>query len=157
MSRPRRGRQTPVSELQITAFMNMMVALVPFLLITAVFSQIAVLQLDLPRPGAAAASVDPAPLSPSVTVHDDGLRLERGDGSHADLPLRDGALDLTALVAELRSLKQARPDEVRITLRLAPQVLYDQLVQLMDAVRGDAGGELFPQIGIADAAPMDPS
>ena len=35
-------------ELNITAFMNLMVILVPFLLITAVFSRISILELNLP-------------------------------------------------------------------------------------------------------------
>ncbi len=36
------------AELNITAFMNLMVVLVPFLLITAVFSQVTILKLNLP-------------------------------------------------------------------------------------------------------------
>jgi biopolymer transport protein ExbD len=44
MRRPTRG--TP--ELNITAFLNLMVILVPFLLITAVFSQMTILELNLP-------------------------------------------------------------------------------------------------------------
>jgi biopolymer transport protein ExbD len=35
-------------ELNITAFLNLMVILVPFLLVTAVFSRITVLELNLP-------------------------------------------------------------------------------------------------------------
>ena len=36
------------AEVNITAFMNLMVILVPFLLITAVFSRITILELSLP-------------------------------------------------------------------------------------------------------------
>ena len=39
--------ETP--ELNITAFMNLMVVLVPFLLISAVFSQLTILELNLPQ------------------------------------------------------------------------------------------------------------
>lgn len=38
-------------ELNIVAFMNLMVILVPFLLITAVFSEMTILELNLPKPG----------------------------------------------------------------------------------------------------------
>ena len=51
MIRRRRGgrrRNTDTAELNITAFMNLMVVLVPFLLITAVFSRLAILELNLP-------------------------------------------------------------------------------------------------------------
>ena len=50
MSRLKRMRR-PVraqTELNITAFLNLMVILVPFLLITAVFSQMTILELNLP-------------------------------------------------------------------------------------------------------------
>ena len=40
-------------ELNITAFMNLMVILVPFLLITAVFSRLTILELNLPALDAA--------------------------------------------------------------------------------------------------------
>ena len=45
--RIRRGDKTP-PELNITAFLNLMVILVPFLLITAVFSHMSILDLNLP-------------------------------------------------------------------------------------------------------------
>jgi biopolymer transport protein ExbD len=42
-----------VPDLDITTFLNLMVVLIPFLLLSAVFSQITVLQLNLPGAGAA--------------------------------------------------------------------------------------------------------
>ena len=48
-SRWRKRRQHEPAELNITSFMNLMVILVPFLLITAVFSRMAILELNLPR------------------------------------------------------------------------------------------------------------
>ncbi|HED18649.1 MAG TPA: biopolymer transporter ExbD, partial [Gammaproteobacteria bacterium] len=49
----RKRRSSCPPELDITAFMNLMVILVPFLLISAVFSRITILELDLPAPGTA--------------------------------------------------------------------------------------------------------
>ena len=46
--RSRIRRQHEPAELDITSFMNLMVILVPFLLITAVFSRMAILELNLP-------------------------------------------------------------------------------------------------------------
>ena len=52
-----RRRNQETAELNITAFMNLMVILVPFLLITAVFSRLAVLELNLP--GSSTEPADP--------------------------------------------------------------------------------------------------
>ena len=58
----RRWRKSHLSEpaeVNITAFMNLMVILVPFLLITAVFSRITILDLNLPVPGSPQADRQP--------------------------------------------------------------------------------------------------
>ena len=47
-SKWRKRRQAETPEMDITAFMNLMVVLVPFLLITAVFSRLAIIELNLP-------------------------------------------------------------------------------------------------------------
>ena len=47
MRRRRRLSKQP-GDMNITAFMNLMVILVPFLLITAVFSRMTILELNLP-------------------------------------------------------------------------------------------------------------
>ncbi|MCS6946778.1 MAG: biopolymer transporter ExbD, partial [Steroidobacteraceae bacterium] len=44
----RRHRRKEAEDMNITAFMNLMVILVPFLLVTAVFSRLTILQLNLP-------------------------------------------------------------------------------------------------------------
>jgi len=46
--RHRHRRKSASVELNITAFMNLMVVLVPFLLMTAVFSHLTILELNLP-------------------------------------------------------------------------------------------------------------
>lgn len=48
--RRRHSHKTSVqTELNITAFMNLMVILVPFLLMTAVFTHLTILELNLPK------------------------------------------------------------------------------------------------------------
>ena len=50
--RKRRLHKAP-AHLEITAFINLIVVLVPFLLSTAVFSRLAVMDMTLPAPGSA--------------------------------------------------------------------------------------------------------
>ena len=44
----KRRTKQPAYEIDVTTFLNLMVVLVPFLLITAVFSRITILELSLP-------------------------------------------------------------------------------------------------------------
>ena len=166
--RRRKQRQASAAELNITAFMNLMVVLVPFLLITAVFSRLAILELNLPTAQSEVVTEQESPaLALEITVRDDVI--EVGD-RHAGVLNRiarssdDDAVDdgsLAELGQYLRELKRRFPAHVDATLLLEPDVPYDLLVQVMDAVRvadipaSDgrlaARAELFPQISIGDA------
>ena len=157
--------------MNITAFMNLMVILVPFLLITAVFSRLAVLELTLPG-DAPQEQTDDTPAPPNVIVRADSLTLlhaktPAGDatgtsGTRLEFPNIDGEYDTASLVAELVALKEAAPRETAITLRFEDDAPYDTMIQIMDAVRQTVSAEigsqmvrtpLFPSISLGDAPP----
>jgi biopolymer transport protein ExbD len=144
--------------MDITAFMNLMVVLVPFLLITAVFSRMAIIELDLP---AASSTVAEEPsFQLEVTIRADGLEVgERSQGLLTRLPRTDGQHDLDGLADYLQRVKSNYPDMSNATVLLEPDVPYDTLVQVMDVLRSYQVGEgrqvvqaeLFPDISIGDA------
>ena len=164
--RIRRGDRSP-PELNITAFLNLMVILVPFLLITAVFSHMSILELNLPP----ASKSKPTPNKPkkdinfeliirknSITVADtQGGAIKRFEKS-------GGEFDMEPITKLLVRIKEKFPAKLNITLLLEKDVNYDTLVQAMDAVRVvkevedgvSVKRELFPQISIGDAPPPEP-
>jgi biopolymer transport protein ExbD len=79
MIRSRHGgrRNVETAELNITAFMNLMVILVPFLLITAVFSRLAILELNLP--GSSNEPVEPQEQTFQLEVIVRADKIEIGD------------------------------------------------------------------------------
>ncbi|HNP36730.1 MAG TPA: biopolymer transporter ExbD [Woeseiaceae bacterium] len=164
MIRRRRGgrrHNEDTAELNITAFMNLMVILVPFLLITAVFSRLAILELNLP--GSSTEPVDPKEqvFQLEVIVRED--KIEIGDrnqgllGVYPNLP--DGEYDYEAVSAKLAELKDRYPKKTDAAILLEPDIEYDTVVQVMDRVRieqqieDDAvvRSDLFPDISIGDA------
>ena len=158
----RRRHRHEAVELNITAFMNLMVILVPFLLITAVFSQVAILELDLPSSNDQPGADDPATMQLEVIVRPTRFEVgERNRGLLASLPKTDdGEYDYVALRDYLKRIKAKYPDKLDASILLEPDIEYDILVQVMDAVRlyeaVDAGAEvikaeLFPEISIGDA------
>lgn len=160
----RMHRDREPAELNITAFMNLMVVLVPFLLITAVFSRMAILELSLPAPSAGD-SEDPTEeqLVLEITVRKDVLEVgDRNTGLLKALPGdAEAGHDLAGLSDYLQQVKARYPEKTDITLLLEPDVEYDVLVQVMDAARvavterdGERVlGELFPEISLGDAPP----
>ena len=141
----------------MTTFMNLMVVLVPFLLITAVFSRITIAELDLPS------AQGPAPSTPTfrveVVVREAGLEIMDGRQVIAAIPKKDEAYDLPKLSEYLVEIKRAYPQKEDASVLLEPDIAYDHLIQVMDTVRsvevqeGDqtARAALFTAISIGDA------
>jgi biopolymer transport protein ExbD len=144
----------------MTTFLNLMVVLVPFLLITAVFSRITVVELSLPS-NAGGATAEKPPLRVEVIVREAGLELAEGDALIARVPKVEGAYDLATLSEHVVALKRQHPDHAAASILLEPQIEYDHLIQVMDTVRSTMmvlaeGGEpsrvaLFTDLSIGDA------
>ena len=152
-----RRRQKEVPELDMTTFMNLMVVLVPFLLITAVFSRITIVELDLPS---AQGDASPTPaFRVEVVVREAGLEIMNGAQVIAAIPNVDDAYDLPKLSEYLVQIKGEYPEKEDASVLLEPDIEYDHLIQVMDTVRSvefDNGGQtsradLFTAISIGDA------
>jgi len=160
--RARRQRHKDVQELDITAFMNLMVVLTPFLLITAVFSRLAILELNLPA-SQSQASVDDTPeFQLEITVRDSSIEVgDRNAGTLNRLEKSGADYPLDELSAYLTRIKQQFPDKADATVLLEPDVSYQTLVAVMDRVRVAESrdpadnrlikSELFPEVSIGDA------
>ena len=160
--RGRGHRHREVVELNITAFMNLMVVLVPFLLITAVFSQVAILDLNLPTDGDASADPAEPEFHLEITVRENRIDVgDRGTGLLTVIENSSQGYELDELGEYLERVKQRFPDKADATLLLEPEISYQTLVSVMDKVRVierlDAESsqvmsyELFPEISIGDA------
>jgi biopolymer transport protein ExbD len=158
--RNRRLHKTP-AHLEITAFINLIVVLVPFLLSTAVFSRLAVLDINLPAPSSALEQLKTNDLQLEVVVRHDAIEVgDRIGGLLQRIPrTSEGDADLKTLAALMVQVKQKFPDKTDANVLAEPDTPYEQLVQVMDAMRATATvrgaqaerAELFPNISIGDA------
>ena len=158
------------AELNITAFMNLMVVLVPFLLMTAVFSQVSILNMNLPT-GASEdiPTEEEPPKALEVVIRAERFDvLERNSGLLKSIPNTQDGYDYVGLNTFLQQVK-THPEfntDTGITLLMEMQTEYDALIQTMDAVRliareeeeidadgNTIHGELFPNISMGDAPP----
>jgi biopolymer transport protein ExbD len=144
----------------MTTFLNLMVALIPFLLVTAVFSRITIVELSLPSVAGGAAPTEPE-FRFEVMVREGGLELGNGHALIASIPKRNGDYDLEKLSELVVSLKRDHPDADSASVLLEPDIAYDHLIRVMDVVRStelprpEAGEAmrvaLFTDISIGDA------
>jgi biopolymer transport protein ExbD len=137
-----------------------MVVLVPFLLITAVFSRITIMELNLPT-GAGSSAPQKLKLTIEVIVREKGLEVGNGRRVLARFPKIDEEYDLKSLSEYLLKVKSKNPDKTDATVLMEAEIEYDYLVKVMDVVRSaeirQIGKEeidkveLFPDISIGDA------
>jgi len=153
-------------ELNITAFMNLMVILVPFLLITAVFSRITILELNLPT----AANGEQAPdqeqaMDLEVIVRQSAIEVRDNQvGLLKTFHTRTDGLELQHLSDLLQQIKARFPNKSDITMLLEAEIPYQRLVDVVDTLRvarikrnGEhIQAELFPVISIRDAVTEAP-
>ena len=161
--RLRRLHRQNAPELDITAFMNLMVILVPFLLITAVFSQVNIVEMNLPTEADKSEEPpEPPPLQLEIILRENALDVGDQPGSllRSFTKTADG-YDIEGLSNLLKTIKRRFPDHTAATLLMEPDISYDDLVQVMDTVRivevkqGEriVQSELFPDVALGDAPP----
>src|SRR6516162_10891734 len=126
-------REKKPAELLLVPMIDIFTVLVTFLLMTAVFSRIAIMQIDLPS------SVSAKPKEPrfrlEVILRQDGYELSDGKQSIGTVPKAGGAYDLKALTETVLAVKREHPTSEDASVLSEPKVPYDELVQAMDAIR----------------------
>ncbi len=156
----RRKHVQETVELNITAFLNLMVILVPFLLITAVFSRVTVLELNLPSKNAVARQTEKIKLQLELVIRTDRFEVRDSNlGLIKSIKRNQAETNWKTFSDVLLEIKTRFPDEQNITLLLEPKINYKTLIQVMDRVRSvdvvqftDVETvELFPNISIGDA------
>jgi biopolymer transport protein ExbD len=166
MLRGRRSgrRNTATAELNITVFMNLMVILVPFLLITAVFSRVAILELNLPGASDETVAAEDQTFQLEITVRQTQIEVgDRNVGALGVYPNATGGYDYEALSKKLSDIKKSYPAKTDASILLEADISYDTLVQVMDRVRVSETvlndtilrTDLFPDISIGDAPARD--
>lgn len=158
LSRHRQEKETP--ELDITTFLNLMVVLIPFLLVTAVFSRITIMELNLPTAAGGPQSDKPI-VTIEVIVRKTGLQIGDGKRVVTSIPKAGEKYDLRKLSEHLLNLKGKHSEKEDATVLIEPDIEYETLIHVMDAVRSaeirQTGEEevqkvvLFPAISLGDA------
>ena len=146
--------------INLTPMMDILTVLVVFLLITAVFMSITVEELSVPTVARAEAHSMPN-FAIEVIVRRAGLEISNGSAVSDRIPKKDDQYDIGALSKLLLRLKAQYPEKQDATVLMEPDIKYDHLIEIMDAVRStkvaaEGGGEarkidLFPKISIGDA------
>jgi biopolymer transport protein ExbD len=161
---PARRLKKTQAHLEITAFINLIVVLVPFLLSVSVFTHLAVIDLSLPaQSNDAVQKLDPnKPLKLEVIIRSRYVEVNDKHGGplpgspFANLP---NGPDVASVSALLQALKLKFPQHDDASVLVENEIPYDRVVQIMDAVRAGhqvqgarvVSTDYFPNISVGDA------
>ena len=132
-----KGRSTNV-DLNLVPVIDLMSVLITFLLISAVWTQVSMIQL-----GASFASPkDPNQLEYQPPLHEDlvlrldvvtaGYVLKFGSDTKP-IPKQNNEYDVETLVAELNKVKKMYPDKANLKISIADEIVYEYVISAMDA------------------------
>ena len=118
-SRSGRRRRPPMSQINVTPFVDVMLVLLVIFMITAPLLTVGV-EVDLPKSDAPPLPGDDEPLS--VTVARDGTTY-----------LQETEVTLDELVPKLQAITERRPD-VRVFIRGDQEIAYGRVMEVMGAL-----------------------
>jgi biopolymer transport protein ExbD len=162
MARRKHRRLQQDAELDITAFMNLMIVLVPVLLLSMVFEHTKVLELNFPKSSQVLDQTDLDNEQLQLIIRKQGFDVASSKaGILKHLPVKEGEYDFENLSLFLRDVKSRIPDKSEISILLERDTSYQTLVTAMDTARSYktvlvasvVDAELFPSISIGDAPP----
>jgi biopolymer transport protein ExbD len=163
MARRKHRRLQQDAELDITAFMNLMIVLVPVLLLSMVFEHTKVLELNFPKSAQVLDQTDLDNEQLQLIIRKQGFDVASSKaGILKHLPVKEGEYDFENLSLFLRDVKSRIPDKSEISILLERDTSYQTLVTAMDTARSYktvlvasvVDAELFPSISIGDAPPV---
>lgn len=156
----RRAAAEEDTDINLVPVMNMFLVLIPFLLTSASFLHLKAINTSVPvqaeRAAAAPAEKPEAKVTVVVEIQQQGLRVSALSDLLADGDRRglegslargaDGSYPFAELTARLAAIKRLYPGSDTLLVIPENAVLYDTIIQAMDAGRRAGDEPLFPNV-----------
>lgn len=161
-----RAHQEEAADLDMTPFISLLVSLVPFLLVSVVFSHITILDLKLPNAvGGGEGASDAQNEEVELVIRADHLEVNYPRGVRVktiedpQAGKHDYAMLSSVLQEVKRQLREKSIEKKSITILSEPETPYQTIVTAMDTVRSYkttlvasvVDAELFPDVAFGDA------
>ena len=141
------GKKSVNADLNLVPYIDLLTCMVAFLLITAVWSQLARLEAHQKGQGQAGEETPPEKIVKLVVgVNGEGFNLGSCDDQQP-IPKRGDQYDFEKLGTELKKVKDTHPDENDVQVACEDAIKFERLVKTMDT----ALTARFPDISLIDA------
>ena len=140
------------SEIPLVPFIDLLLCCVMFLLVTAVWNQLARLDANQQQPGQAAPDTPPPEEKIKVVlqVQANGYVLASSAGDRIEIPKQGDAYDQEQLREKLQERKRLEPNRKDLVVAPEDGVQYKDVVASMDMVVGEG----FPDMSLSDGSTL---
>ncbi len=143
------GKKSANVDINIVPFIDLMSVLIIFLLVSAVWTQVSMIQIGSSVYGQKTTDEKPKPPPKAevpfrVDVKSVGYNIVIGSSNYP-IPKINNEFDRVTLLKELRKIKETYPDKMDVVVTMADELQYKYLIGAMDSLLAAD----FPEIGIA--------
>lgn len=146
------GKKETNSEIPLIPFIDLLLCCVMFLLVTAVWNQLARLDANQQQPGQQAPN-DPPPeekIKVVLQVQATGYVIASTAGDRIEIPKAGDGYDVETLRTKLQERKRLEPNRRDLTVAPEDGVRYDDVIKAMDTVVGEG----FPEMSLSDGSTL---
>ena len=146
------GKKSVDSEIPLIPFIDLLLCCVMFLLVTAVWNQLAKLNANQQQPGQQAPNEPPPEEKVKVIlqVQASGFVLASTAGDRIEVPKTGDQYDMEGLREKLQERKRLDPNRKDLVVAPDDGVRYEDVVASMDMVVGEG----FPDMSLSDGSTL---
>ena len=142
------GKKPLDASVNLVPFIDLLSCCLAFLLITAVWTQLA--RMDVTQKSKAPSGAVDEPPTPSVTltlfINSDGYIFSKSTGESTPIEKKGDEYDYTKLAETMAQAKKDHPDKEDLNIKSDDAVIYNKVIQTMDVVISAH----FPNISLSD-------
>jgi biopolymer transport protein ExbD len=142
------GKKPLDAAINLVPFIDLLSCCISFLLITAVWTQLA--RMDVTQKSKAPSGAVDEPPTPTVTltlfINKDGYTFSKSTGESTAIEMKGDEYDYTKLAETMAQAKKDHPDKEDINIKSEDTVIYNKVIKTMDVVISAH----FPNISLSD-------
>jgi biopolymer transport protein ExbD len=142
------GKKPLDAAINLVPFIDLLSCCISFLLITAVWTQLA--RMDVTQKSKAPSGAVDEPPTPSVTltlfINKDGYIFSKSTGESTPIEMKGEEYDYTKLAEIMAAAKKDHPDKEDMNIKADDTVIYNKVIKTMDVVISAH----FPNISLSD-------
>jgi biopolymer transport protein ExbD len=148
------GKKNLDHSIPLVPFIDLLLCCVMFLLVTAVWNQLARLNANQQQPGQPKEQMDTPPEDPKIKlilqVQSSGYVLATSAGERTAIPKNGDAYDDEELLKKLKERRELEPNRKDITVAPEDGTHYEDVVKAMDMVVGEG----YEAMSLSDGATL---